>query len=332
MILKAPFPYFGGKLPVADRVWSAIGEVKNYVEPFAGSAAVLLQRPAPVRGSETLNDYSCALINAWRTIAQRPEELTRLLVGPVSEVETESQHWAIVQAEFDLRQQLGDPAFCDLRLAAYWIRGMNEWIGSGWGSADGPWSWNRQIGWSKRPRKLPHLGDAGKGINRQLPHLGNAGTGINRQLPHLGDAGKGEYELRCDFVQAWLSSLRDRLCGVRICCGSWERVLTPSVCGKHGTAGVFLDPPYDTTEYVYGDTTHRVSSDVRAWCRENGANEGFRIVLAGRAREHDELLSSGWAKQGWVSNRGYSFKSNEGRKEESLWLSPACQKSSSDLI
>ena len=39
--------------------------------------------------------------------------------------------------------------------------------------------------------QLPHLGDAGKGLNRQLPHLGNAGKGLNRQLPHLGDAGQG---------------------------------------------------------------------------------------------------------------------------------------------
>ena len=40
-------------------------------------------------------------------------------------------------------------------------------------------------------RQLPHLGNAGTGLNRQLPHLGNAGTGLNRQLPHLGDAGTG---------------------------------------------------------------------------------------------------------------------------------------------
>jgi site-specific DNA-adenine methylase len=317
--LKDPFPYFGGKRAIADQVWSAFGDVKNYVEPFCGSAAVLLQRPAPIVGSETLNDYSCSLINAWRAIARKPEELTEWLVGPVSEVETEAQHWAIIQREFDLRPLLGDTDYCDVRFAAFWIRGANEWIGSGWGNADGPWSWSRSSGWQKRSRKLPHLGDAG--------------TGINRQLPHLGDAGKGEYEKRCDFVFAWLSALRDRLCGVRICCGSWERVLTPSVCGKHGTTAVFLDPPYDETEYVYGDATHRVSSEVRAWCVEHGGDEHFRIVLAGRADEHDALLETGWTKRGWTANRGYSSAGNEGRKQENLWFSPACLlPSPTDLI
>ncbi|KKM69533.1 hypothetical protein LCGC14_1449830, partial [marine sediment metagenome] len=43
--LKAPFPWFGGKRRVADKVWERFGDVPNYVEPFAGSLAVLLERP-----------------------------------------------------------------------------------------------------------------------------------------------------------------------------------------------------------------------------------------------------------------------------------------------
>ena len=330
--LKAPFPYFGGKRAIADVVWTALGDVANYVEPFAGSAAVLLNRPSPIRGSETLNDYSCALINAWRAIVQKPEELTARLVGPVAEVETEAQHWALIQREFDLRRELGDPDYCDVRLAAFWIRGANEWIGSGWGCADGPWSWDRVTGWTKRNRQLPHLGDAGTGINRQLPHLGNAGTGINRKLPHLGDAGTGEYESRCDFVFGWLSSLRDRLVGVRLACGSWERVLTSSVCQKHGLTAVFLDPPYDETEYVYGDATASLTKEAREWCRTEGSKPEFRTILAGRGTEHDELLTLGWTKQLWTANRGYSHARNNGRKEEALWFSPFCLKKVSDLI
>ena len=306
--LKAPFPYFGGKTRTAPKVWSALGSVRNYIEPFAGSAAVLLGRPAPVRGSETLNDFSCALVNVWRAIAMQPERLTLDLVGPVSEVNTEAQHWELIGMEPHLRERLGDPTWCDIRLAAFWIRGANEWIGSGWCNADGPWSWTRDRGWSKR--------------SRQLPHLGNAGTGINRQLPHLGNAGTGEYDLRCSFVHDWLSGLRDRLCNVRIACGSWERVLTNSVAEKHGLTGVYLDPPYDTTEYVYGDQTQLVSEDVRDWCLEKGQSKLFRIVLSGRGGEHDELLKHGWQKEQWKALRGYSNESNNGRHEESLWMSP----------
>ena len=43
--MKAPFPYFGGKSKVAGEVWRRFGDVPNYVEPFAGSTAVLLKRP-----------------------------------------------------------------------------------------------------------------------------------------------------------------------------------------------------------------------------------------------------------------------------------------------
>jgi len=44
-VLRAPFPWFGGKSRCAGVVWSMLGDVPNYVEPFAGSLAVLLGRP-----------------------------------------------------------------------------------------------------------------------------------------------------------------------------------------------------------------------------------------------------------------------------------------------
>jgi hypothetical protein len=54
--LRAPFPYFGGKSIVAPRVWELLGpNLSRYVEPFAGSAAVLLARPPGFRGIEVLN-------------------------------------------------------------------------------------------------------------------------------------------------------------------------------------------------------------------------------------------------------------------------------------
>ena len=39
MVIKAPFPWFGGKSRVADLVWDRFGNVPNYVEPFFGGAA-----------------------------------------------------------------------------------------------------------------------------------------------------------------------------------------------------------------------------------------------------------------------------------------------------
>ena len=43
--LKAPFPYHGAKHRHATDVWQRFGKVSVYAEPFAGTLAVLLNRP-----------------------------------------------------------------------------------------------------------------------------------------------------------------------------------------------------------------------------------------------------------------------------------------------
>jgi DNA adenine methylase len=73
--LKAPMPWFGGKSRVAADVWQRFGDVRNYVEPFAGSLAVLLGRPQPFEGTETVNDVNGWLCNLWRSIQADPEEV-----------------------------------------------------------------------------------------------------------------------------------------------------------------------------------------------------------------------------------------------------------------
>ena len=58
-LYKTPWPWFGGKADAAPAVWRALGDVDHYVEPFAGSLAVLLRRPHPCNRpyySETVND------------------------------------------------------------------------------------------------------------------------------------------------------------------------------------------------------------------------------------------------------------------------------------
>jgi site-specific DNA-adenine methylase len=71
-VLKAPFPWFGGKSRVAHLVWDRFGDVANYVEPFFGSGAVLLCRPTSP-GIETVNDLDCMVANFWRALQHDPE-------------------------------------------------------------------------------------------------------------------------------------------------------------------------------------------------------------------------------------------------------------------
>jgi hypothetical protein len=75
-VVKAPFPWFGGKRRVATEVWEAFGpDVPNYIEPFAGSLAVLLGRPGGAGKIETVND-------ADRYLCVAPE--TRVLMSDLT--------------------------------------------------------------------------------------------------------------------------------------------------------------------------------------------------------------------------------------------------------
>ena len=307
--LKAPFPYFGGKSLIAADVWRLFGPIKNYVEPFAGSLAVLLARPTPFAGPETVNDWSCHLVNAWRAIQSKPEELAELCVGVVAEVNTEAQHFWLLRRADELRDQLGDPSYCDLHAAAYYIKGACEWICSGWCSGDGPWQWDGV--WSKS--------NSGRGVKRKLPHLADSGCGVNRQ--HLGES---THAGRVAWVSGWLCSLRDRLTSVRITCGDWKRVANSRTTTiKHGLTGIFLDPPYDGTEYVYGSSIP-ISQEVRQWCIDNASEPNLRIIVCGRGKEHDELIDFGYKSIRWKTRRGYSNKKDN--DTETLWTKiPDCE-------
>ena len=233
--LKAPFPWFGGKSRVAPLVWDRFGNVPNYVEPFAGSLAVLLARPHSP-GIETINDLDCMVANFWRALQHDPDAVADHADNPVNEADQHARHlWLSSQEEFRERMKV-DPEFYDAKIAGWWLWGQCIWIGSGWCA-----------------KRLPHLGNAGTGVNRQLPHLGDAGRGVHRKRPHLGDAGNGGVACVSDptsgtraraAIFEYMEELADRLRRVRVCCGDWSRICGPSPTIKLGTTGVFLDPPY----------------------------------------------------------------------------------------
>lgn len=74
--LKPPFAYYGGKTTLAPQIAKLLPEHDHYVEPFAGSLAVLLAKePSPM---ETVNDLDSRLVAFWRVLRESPEELQRL--------------------------------------------------------------------------------------------------------------------------------------------------------------------------------------------------------------------------------------------------------------
>ncbi|WP_063030160.1 MULTISPECIES: DNA adenine methylase [Nocardia] len=74
--MRPPFPYFGGKMSVAERIVDLLPPHGHYVEPFAGSLSVLLAKaPKPF---ETVNDLHQELMTFWRVLRDRPTELARV--------------------------------------------------------------------------------------------------------------------------------------------------------------------------------------------------------------------------------------------------------------
>ena len=301
--LSTPFPWFGGKRRVASLVWQRFGDVQNYVEPFAGSLAVLLGRPQPFRGSETVNDRDGFVANFWRALQADPDGLAAAADWPVNECDQHARHaWLVGQRETLTAKLEGDPSYYDVKIAGWWVWGIGVWIGAGWCAGDGPWRVN----------------DAG-----QLVHLGNTGQGVHRQLVHLGNAGQGEEGLR-----AWMQALADRLRRVRVCCGDWTRVCGPTPTVKQGLTAVLLDPPYSDAErtgelYAVDDGT--VATHVGAWAREWGDDPRMRIALCGYDGEHE---LPGWLSVPWKNHGGYGSQ-GEGRgranaSREVIWFSKFC--------
>ena len=136
-IIKPPFPYFGGKSSIAPLVWERFGLVRNYVEPFMGSLAVLMQRPQPFEGTETVNDLDGFLANFWRATQHDPEAVAFYADWPVNENDLHARHiWLVGQRESITARLEGDPDWFDAKVAGWWVWGACCWIGSGWCSGN----------------------------------------------------------------------------------------------------------------------------------------------------------------------------------------------------
>lgn len=294
--LRAPFPYFGGKRRAAPLVWDALGNPSLYVEPFCGSAAVLLARVGP-RAAEHLNDMDAMIVNFWRAVRQNPMKTLEWAEWPVSEIDLHARHAWVIAQRARLEEGLTDPNWCDPKVAGWWVWGLGLWIGDGWAVS--------------ASRKLPAIGGEGRGIHSP------------RRAPTVGDpkASRGSLE-------DWFLELSGRLQGVAITRGGWQDPLDiTKLLATHETLGVFLDPPYSEgkMDYAAGGTGTSLSAHVREWAVTQGHDPRVRIVLAGYEGEHEP---PGWSVVEWLAQGGYAVQGTsaraDNRKRERLWLSPHC--------
>lgn len=188
---------------MAPVVWEAFGDVQNYVEPFAGSLAVLLGRPTTPK-IETINDLDCYVANFWRALAAAPLEVARWADWPVNEADLHARHqWLVLAPEVKaFRERMKtDPDFFDAKIAGWWVWGICQWIGTGWCLL--PEDAAQRATTSERglrtalARKRPVLGKGTRGVQgsprrtptplvEQRPELSAPGRGVHRSLPSLG--------------------------------------------------------------------------------------------------------------------------------------------------
>lgn len=314
-VLRAPFPWYGGKFHAAPMVWRAFGNVPNYVEPFAGSLATLLARPHEPK-VETVNDKDGLIANFWRATTAAPDDVARWADWPVNEADLHARHQWLVTEAFPLTERLiADPDYFDAKIAGWWVWGICTWIGGGWCYPD-----------VRLSRRRPVLNNAnGHGLvatQRQVPRIGIPGNGVHAPS-RKKHRNKG---INADSAPTdILHRIADRLRNVRVCCGDWTRVLGRSTLGidtAHGMTpcGVLLDPPYAHDlrgKQLYREDALNVSTLARMWAIEHGDNPALRIALCGYIGEHE--MPSSWTVAAWAST-----SSSKSRAKERIWFSPHC--------
>jgi site-specific DNA-adenine methylase len=132
--IKQLYTYFGSKKKIVDLVWEYLSDVTCFLEPFAGTAVVAINRPAHVK-NVYLNDYDCHIVNVLRACMYKPEELIDYICHPRLELDLHmiSDYLSRPSVKTGLREKLMTRLdYCDARMAGWWVWGINHWIGGSW--------------------------------------------------------------------------------------------------------------------------------------------------------------------------------------------------------
>jgi hypothetical protein len=151
--------------------------------------------------------------------------------------------------------------------------------------------------------------------------------GVARRRPHLYNPGGVAREMD---LSAWFEALRERLRRVRVVCGDWSRVTSPTVTTLNGVTGVFLDPPYamEERDRCYSTDSETAAAECARWALERGTDPLLRIALCGYEGAGDDLLAAGWTEYTWRPHGGYAYlgqgRGRVNKNRERIWFSPHC--------
>lgn len=290
--LKSGLVYFGGKSLIADSIWDKIKSVENYVEPFCGSAAIMLANPNPPK-IETINDKDCMITNFWRAIKFNPELVASYANNPPNEIDLHAKQKYIVNfvnEEF-INKMESDPEFCDYKIAGWWAYGLSTSIGNNWLNKKGLTA-------------MPHLSTAGQGIH-------GLKFSILEQYQAIAERLKRVRIVTGDWQKVCTPSVTYKNYGL----------------SKDGITFVFLDPPYnmENRTKVY-KVESNVFKEVNDWCIAHQIHPDLKIAVCGYQGDYD---LPDWEQLEWKTNGGFSsLGDNQGKinsKKECIWFSPSCK-------
>ncbi|MEV0294232.1 DNA adenine methylase [Nocardia sp. NPDC050710] len=96
--MRPPMAYYGGKTTLAGRISAMLPVHRHYVEPYAGSLAVLLAKPQA--RMETVNDLDGDLMTFWKVLRDNPADLARVCaLTPHSRTEHDAAHASLDECD-----------------------------------------------------------------------------------------------------------------------------------------------------------------------------------------------------------------------------------------
>jgi len=247
-LLRAPFPYAGGKgkKDVTALAWQAMGvDVPTYIEATTGSAAMLLARPGGAGKYEVINDANGLIVNVWRAIKAEPDLVAEMVQQPPSELELAARSRMLRGAHEFIDLMKDNIEWFDVACAAYWVWCQCVSFAPDWITQRNP------------PMAKPYR----RGILSPRSEPKEWLQALAERLRKVSIA-HGD----------WSRLVTPSALGFH------NTGTTPT--------GIFFDPPYPDEDIDYG-ARPGVAREIEAWCRENGDDDRLRIVLCGHVGDYD---------------------------------------------
>lgn len=290
--MKSPIIYFGKKARVADVIWQRLGDPTRYTEPFMGSVAILLAKPATPTRVEVCNDANAHVCNFFRAMASDPDAVARAARGPKHEAEIAARHRWLLSRHDDLRRGcMADVERYDAQAAGWWLYGNASWLGSGWCD----------------PARDPD--------RTQVPHPTPQGYHAIDDFDAYAHALQ-ERLLGVTFLCGdWTRAVTPAMLGLHV---------------ANVVSAVVLDPPYDGgCDGVYADGDKSVWHAAQRWALEHGDDPRLRICLCGYEGVGAPMPPE-WEVYRWDTGGAYQAGAEgagrENGRKEAIWFSKYCNR------